>query len=92
MKRLQWLGMSVALAGGVVVALVAIHGHVEIGSVLGRWREALAEMPDSESLMLIGTLFFCGAGLCVCRAAGVDQASVAEVRCGSTAISRGVSA
>ncbi len=90
MKRRQLLAMCGGLLAVLVVVLATRHGVAGVGAALGRLREGLAELPDAESLMLMGMLLFCGAGLCVFRAARAKRASVAEVRCGSTGFSGGL--
>ncbi len=87
MKRLQLLAMFGGLLAVLVVVLATKYGVAGVGAALGCLREGLAELTDAESLMLMGMLLFCGAGLCVFRAARAKGASFAQVRCGSTGFS-----
>ncbi len=89
-KRRQLLAICGSLLAVLVVVLATRHGVPGVGAALGRLREGLAELPDAESLILMGMLLFCGAGLCVFRAARDTRASVVQVRCGSTEFSGGL--
>lgn len=89
MKALCVLALLVQVGGGWSrFAMGVPPGHSAVVAAMVRVGEGVAEMPDPESLLLMGVALCCGAALCVYRAARAKRASAKDVRFNVGSLSR----